>query len=436
MLVGCVARFFLFIVILSFCLSLFGMLHWNGYRYRPVYLENHLPYSFRRHQDLPLRVYNQYKAWHNADALRNDPHPTTSRKFSIISYFCPQQAGNRLHDFMNGLLWSIVTNRTALFKYLDNETCLLQQANMALDPGLCQYAGTEADCQQVLKRNPWIPTWNEFAPPLHLVDEMVYTPSPYTVFYPEFLPAYYLQAGHEYNETIQQSLPKMDTLPQTLVAFPQALEPSRSLGSKPARQYLFATSWSHTMARQLQRLGLRFLYGMILNDTLSFGRPVWEGVATVELVNPSTVYSIAVHSRHQHMRDDGRNVSREVECIKRLLAEQNSERCRIFIMSDRPATLDKLQMWIQRRGCLTVTAFHSEANATTGINVEHGPNSGVGYLRDLLTVSQARDAFVATSSTSSALVRERIMFLRYQEEKELGIQYRPFAFCHLPVSGQ
>ena len=46
------------------------------------------------------------------------------RKFIVGVYSCPQEAGNRLHRFMNALLWSILTNRTLLYRYHTYDSCV------------------------------------------------------------------------------------------------------------------------------------------------------------------------------------------------------------------------------------------------------------------------------------------------------------------------
>ena len=45
------------------------------------------------------------------------------RKYLVASYSCPIESGNRLHRFMNGLMWAVLTNRTFLWRYQTNEVC-------------------------------------------------------------------------------------------------------------------------------------------------------------------------------------------------------------------------------------------------------------------------------------------------------------------------
>ena len=73
---------------------------------------------------LPRRVFEQYKAWHGAHVLRTETREELSkRKYAVAYYSCPQQAGNRLHAFMNSVLHAIINNRTVLYQYYDTATC-------------------------------------------------------------------------------------------------------------------------------------------------------------------------------------------------------------------------------------------------------------------------------------------------------------------------
>jgi hypothetical protein len=62
-----------------------------------------------------------YQRWHSHQSLLDQP--PHNRTFVVGYYYCPNQAGNRLHDFMNFLIVAIVTNRTLLWKHYGKETC-------------------------------------------------------------------------------------------------------------------------------------------------------------------------------------------------------------------------------------------------------------------------------------------------------------------------
>jgi len=61
-----------------------------------------IPKSFQQMNDLPLplKIMEQYKQMHSVKSLQKDPK---NRKFSVGFYACPASAGNRLHEFANGM---------------------------------------------------------------------------------------------------------------------------------------------------------------------------------------------------------------------------------------------------------------------------------------------------------------------------------------------
>jgi hypothetical protein len=115
---------------------------------------------------LPLKVFHQYKKWHSSESLEKFPH---NRTFAVGYYSCPLEAGNRLHYFFNGLLWAVVTNRTYLWKYFDRETCL---ASPKRPDGShlfnCNATNRVEDCDTILERAAWLPSYDEWAPKLSL----------------------------------------------------------------------------------------------------------------------------------------------------------------------------------------------------------------------------------------------------------------------------
>lgn len=58
---------------------------------------------------VPIQVMEQYKKWHGIDSLRSE-NDLARRKFAVVFYSCPLQAGNRLHHFMTGTDLEYVPN--------------------------------------------------------------------------------------------------------------------------------------------------------------------------------------------------------------------------------------------------------------------------------------------------------------------------------------
>jgi hypothetical protein len=169
------------------------------------------------------------------------------------------------------------------------------------------------------------------------------------------------------------------------------------------------------------------------------------------------VVVIGVHSRHADDHDDGSNIRGEVECIDRVLAEEEAQRrqpssssspadhgetCRIVIMSDRSRTLELLRERASVRwNCSVVTAHEpattpatnrsssvaepdsasSLSSSTSSWRSEHGPYSGIGFYRDwALMVSHARTmrGFVGRKRSSSLLVREVVEYDRIEQQRQ------------------
>jgi hypothetical protein len=98
--------------------------------------------------------------------------------------------------------------------------------------------------------------------------------------------------------------------------------------------------------------------------------------------------------------------------------------CHIYVMADRPTTLQLLLEEINTTTSCTYSTI--QRNSSTGISFssEHGPFAGRGYWEDLYLATQARHGMVSFHMyprlhglvrTSSALVREIIEFRRIIE---------------------
>jgi hypothetical protein len=135
-------------------------------------------------------------------------------------------------------------------------------------------------------------------------------------------------------------------------------------------------------------------------------------------VNKSEVheYSIAIHSRHTVRADDESFIGQEQYCVEKLLYRSSdtshpSRPCRVFVMSDRPKSVELLTEWLtQNMSCAVVTAAHDVGN---GPVQEHGPWAGAGFLEDLEVAAAARDAIVGDLHMSStASLRELMEYKR------------------------
>jgi len=96
----------------------------------------------------PIEAMNMYKEMHSVEALQQDIMKWNlyHRKYAVVYYYCPDRAGNILHSFFTGVSWAMLTNRTILVQYDTDK----------------DHGTTEADCEKVLRRSPWLPRWDEW----------------------------------------------------------------------------------------------------------------------------------------------------------------------------------------------------------------------------------------------------------------------------------
>jgi hypothetical protein len=415
----------------------------------------------------PLQVFRQYQQWHSEESVRHSPH---NRTFALAYYSCPFQAGNRLHHYFNNLLWAIVTNRTVLWKYYDRATCLGSQSMYAgggeggmaeatiamkdLDL-ICEAANTVHDCDEVLLRASWIPSYDEWANRLELSD-------PLTLNFWSTRPPQSAQRKRQRQGQRRRPPPNTNKNGSPLshasytnftgvdsrtdwpvVSFPVMFGMSGSLNSEERRHILLCNDWARDIARKLHSLGLPFLYGMLFRESFSMTEQTLQGlpvtVPSVPYTQSATTrpseyddFSIALHSRHSDPQNDGSDVSGEIRCLGKLLSKStwttttnthNTTACRVYLMSDRPLTLQNIQQWLHHINCSVVTTPHKQAGAS--FLQEHGPWSGRGFFQDLAVVSQARQGLIAKfSTTSSKLLLELMEYDRTMEAWERGDENR------------
>jgi hypothetical protein len=362
----------------------------------------------------PQEIFLDYLRQHSAAALRSDsPETLRRRRYAVAYYSCPHQLGNRLFLFMNNLLWAVITNRTILYQYLDRETCerlLVLQPLSFLD---CRAANVERDCDTVLERSSWLPSYEEFADPSW---------STTTIHQVEFWQTHWSNVSdawvrdrYRYNAAKHANLTKVDKINATIVDFPALTNYEIVLlDGRDTRQELLATTDARMTARKLVYHGLRYAYGMFLAETFRLRQ---EHVETVKDYYPpddaakrhddnetDVVFSIALHSRHKFVKQKGRNIQMETNCLNKVLVHRAANQpCQVCAMSDRTLALTKLKTWLEteHRGCQMITVDHSSTE--TSFSVEHGRHAGAGFARELdVCYRYGRDAVVTTSTGSGA----------------------------------
>ena len=147
--------------------------------------------------------------------------------------------------------------------------------------------------------------------------------------------------------------------------------------------------------------------------------------------NNNNDLTIGIHARHKKAEDDGSDMSEQISCLESMLdllrPQTNSqsattENCTIFIMADRPKSLQALSDVSRSLGCWPVTVNKTALDmtgASKGMQ-EHGEFASEGYFQDFLVVSQARSGFIHSAgfrhgSSASALVWQEIVYRGIKE---------------------
>lgn len=345
----------------------------------------------------PIKTFRLYQEQHSDTALlAEDAFALGTRKFAVAYYWCPHRAGNILHSFLNTMVWAVIHNRTVLWKY----------DTTAPD------TNTETDCQAILQRASWIPSYDEWSERLHLEEPVpvpmdknrwAYDQEHATVIYPQI-------ADLQWNRT--------DITRHTWSDHP--------IERKDFRQYLHQLPeiMKRTMA-QLYHENADFLYGMLYRECFTLQVPLLSSIQQQQQHHnvivqddsfESDVLSVALHSRHTVAADDGSFIGDELQCLNKLLSlpshstnnnnRTSNNNCRVHLMSDRPRTIALLTNWLVDRNCSVVTATRDTG---TSLSKEHGPWAGIGFLQDLEMAAAARHGAIGDPHRSSFALLVKLM---------------------------
>ena len=336
-------------------------------------------------------------------------------------YSCPVESGNRLHRFMNGLLWAVLTNRTFLYRYHTHETCIEYnetECDIMVD-------SKPSDCSDILHLSPWVPSFDDWKDNLELqplVRAEIFRSNKYVYVDPEALPYDRKDNPRVLRSGRQLRVNPDDILWTDLDKGTQHLSLPSSMGR----------------LKEMQSLDAYFVYGMMFESLFTID-PRLLPSATPE--TSGSVDSYFLHSRHPRKQEKGDYNWPEQLCLMNLFQNATKRPCVIYVMSDRQLALDNLQSSIRN---LTHCEPQTVRNRSTGTSFskEHGPFVGEGYWQDLALASQARNGMIAIHlhmktralvRTSSALIRERVEFRRALEQLGKGKEsLQPFEQCVNP----
>lgn len=408
----------------------------------------------------PLEMLKVYMSQHSEESLWQDyvNNNTAQRRFSVVHYSCPQQLGNRLHHFFNDFLLAYMTNRTILWKYWDREACI--QLGNKYDHAICidqnrslSIDNTAAECDPILRTASWIPSFDEWSKRLDLGDPVqvwIRRINPQTAPHPppDGIQRIQWQSQSGNGELLNEH--ELGVSPDWKLAIFQPLV--GVLGPGFVKNQLTQNSQVLSKVQSLFILETEFWYGLLFDSAFRL-RPEF-----LSSIQPSTPYSssigshmvstlsIALHSRHTDPLDAGSNVTNEITCLELMLQEvdkHNLTSCQVFMLSDRQQTLSAIRTWFDQNdiNCTLVHAQHADRPTEIGLETEHGPYAGAGFMRDLELASQGASqtfdvALIGHSRSSSMLLREWVTYRRaIRLWKDHGVdpsRLRIPSICQLP----
>jgi len=238
----------------------------------------------------------------------------------------------------------------------------------------CALQNTLEECETILRRKPWIPSYDEWSDRLGLAQ---YEP-------------YYLSESDDGGRFLLNSQ-------RPLVIFPHKVNCLNLSDPGSTGIALPSTVYARRTADDLLDLGIPFLYGMTFRYLFDFSDRVLSSVPRAEVSlpgktpQPTGAFTVAVHSRHTDRDDDGCNVTRELQCVERLLpprhraqspsddaaAPATASSCKLWVMADRECTLESMRRSLEGR-CDVQVAPHDVMNDN---EEEHGPFAGKRFWR-------------------------------------------------------
>lgn len=323
------------------------------------------------------------------------------RKFVVGRYACPLEAGNRLHSYMNHLLWAIVTNRTFLSRYWDFDYCMTEYRELELPPDYCGRAtNKQSDCDPILQVKDWVPDFHHW-------QEVFDFPSPIRA--DGITKKGYDKLGRPYDQEDSPRLIRCGDQKLTSTAL--------YLAHHKYRRELLSKQANRKKAGALLSKGPYFLYGMFFECLFNMQPIPSQDIAL--MADPNIYQTWVLHSRHAGGQD-GNYILPEVKCMESVV-KRIKPPCIVYVMTDRAAALKTLPKMLRDYNCVGIFANHTGGRS---FSAEHGVFAGLGFFQDLKLAWTARHGFMAPHTmrrkgmgirTSSALVREGIEFRREVE---------------------
>ena len=212
------------------------------------------------------------------------------RKYIVGVYSCPLEAGNRLHRFMNALLWAVLTNRTFLYRYHDYGTCI--EYDEGGDMCSTRFEAHPSDCDNVLHITPWVASydiWNERLQLNPVVRAQIHMKGQGQVVDQNTLP-YDEPTLSKVIRTGWQFKPN----PSNILLAKEGVSPHLSLQTNQQRLI------------ELKSLGVYFVYGMLFEALFSLDSQLLPDRSSIaESTAEVEQQTYVLHSRHTNAGENG-----------------------------------------------------------------------------------------------------------------------------------
>ena len=366
----------------------------------------------------PLKILESYIQQHSqsqldrewSECIQNKQNvfslcqPLSQRNYIVGAYSCPQSSGNQLHRFMNGLILSIATNRTFLWRYYSTPN-LINEYNESNMVNLLGRNQTKSDCDAILELSRWVPSYEEW-------DTKVFG-----------LPA--IERAELWTVNVD-----FWATPYDRNESPSVIRVGRQLGLDPmgllgqvgdlVENKFLVQRDNLDRVQQLKAHGVYFLYGMVFEALFTLREEFLPDQSQVSDIDTHDTYFL--HSRHPDKSDKGAYTWPEEWCLQyAFFANNTSTRpCTVYLMSDRQLSIEKLSAVVQNTSC---TVQHVTNHTSTALQLaDHGSFAGAGFWQDWALAINARVGGIAFHMnrraylrTSTSLVREVIEFRRVLE---------------------
>lgn len=365
----------------------------------------------------PMLFWEEWVRHHSAQVLKQESiEQLRDRKYIRVLFNCPRQAGIATAAYLDGLLLALLTNRTLLVQYGGFWGRIASGEN------------AKEVCFRLVQPAPWIPWLHEF--PVRAVFNGT-QPASVSALYKGKVAIEKINAGvrvandasHHRVISLKKSLSYTSGLGGVRPGWGQLTNLGNRYPWEFWNQALGMAIPMDAVIQDLYMYGHYFVYGMLLWNSFPFTEELMASVQEQIKEDNDEYYTIGMHSRHSSKTTSGNEVHREQKCLDTLLGRNHTLPCRLFLMTDRPLTLSKVAAYGKEKyGCESIYIPAYDDAKAANFSSEHGPLAGSPFFQDLAVVSQALDAHMITSRSSSALLGHLIEYRRRLAGKTTDIE--------------